>query len=67
MPESNGNDGDLVLSVLDGSVQEPSGDHSDDSCFVTLPFIQKVPYPVPYFYHPYVSNHLFCMYQASTV
>ncbi|KAK1350694.1 Aquaporin NIP [Heracleum sosnowskyi] len=41
--ESNGtNDGDLVLSVVDGSMHEPSGDQSDDSCFVTLPFIQKL-------------------------
>lgn len=42
MTDRNGNDGDIALSVLEDNMHEPSGDHSSDGCFVTLPFIQKV-------------------------
>ncbi|KAL8105419.1 hypothetical protein AgCh_029285 [Apium graveolens] len=41
MTDRNGNDGDIALSVLEDNMHEPSGDHSSDGCFVTLPFIQK--------------------------
>lgn len=43
MKDSNGNHAVLALSVADDDMHKPNDEYvSDDGCFVTLPFLQKV-------------------------